>query len=122
MPHADCGRETAPNELDTTKRIRQLNDALRQTFIGGIVACTDGFTTLPSDLHQRFVAAVKAFDTFTRDTDPHGEHDFGSIDLDGVRVFWKIDYYDYALIEGSPDPTDPAKTLRVLTIMLASEY
>ena len=122
MPQADCGRETASIELDRTNRIRQLNDALRQTFIGGIVACTDGFTALPPELNQRFLAAVKAFDSFSRDNDPYGEHDFGSIDLEGVRVFWKIDYYDYALIEGSPDPTDPAKTLRVLTIMLANKY
>ncbi len=70
---------------------------------------------------------VAAFDTFTKDNDPHGEHDFGSFDHDRNRIFWKIDYYDRASFgtghdTGSEDPSDPAKTLRVLTIMLASEY
>jgi hypothetical protein len=53
------------------------------------------------------------------------EHDFGSFDCEGQRIFWKIDYYDRASFGtgcdmGSDDPTDPAKTLRILTIMLAS--
>ena len=63
-----------------------------------------------------------AFDAFTEDNDPHGEHDFGAFDHAGHRIFWKIDYYDQSLEFGSENPADPAKTTRVLTIMLADEY
>ncbi|WP_257187520.1 MULTISPECIES: DUF3768 domain-containing protein [Bradyrhizobium] len=28
----------------------------------------------------------------TEENDPHGEHGFGSFDLVGQKVFWKIDY------------------------------
>lgn len=60
---------------------------------------------------------------FNEDNDPYGEHDFGSfIHPFGGKVFWKIDYYDLDLKYGSEDPADPAKTKRVLTVMLASEY
>jgi hypothetical protein len=67
------------------------------------------------------------FDEFTPDNDPHHEHDFGGFEYEGRRIFWKIDYYDRASLGtgsdmGSEDPSDPAKTLRVLTIMLAEEY
>jgi hypothetical protein len=60
---------------------------------------------------------VMAFDTFTADNDPYGEHDFGSLDYEGQRIFWKIDYYDRASFGtgcemSSDDPTDPAKTAR----------
>lgn len=79
---------------------------------------------------ERFAAAamdtVAAFDRFTEDNDPHGEHDFGAFTLphDGedVRLFWKIDLYDAAYEYGAPDPTDIAATRRVLTVMLADEY
>ena len=68
------------------------------------------------------LAKVRSFDAFTDDNDPHGEHDFGSVDEAGVRCFWKVEYYDRAIEFGSPDPADPAVTTRVLTIMRADEY
>jgi len=52
----------------------------------------------------------------------HGEHDFGSFDYCGERIFWKIDYYDRECRYGSENPADPEQTTRVLTIMLAKEY
>ena len=44
------------------------------------------------------------------------------IDLRKKDTDWKIDYYDNDLQFHSPDPADPGKTTRVLTIMLAEEY
>ena len=66
--------------------------------------------------------AVSGFQNFTADNDPHGEHDFGALQLCGERLFWKIDTYDRDLRFGSPDPADLSVTRRVITIMLASEY
>ena len=71
---------------------------------------------------RRHLAAVRTFDTFTRDNDPHGEHDFGAFAVDGEKCFWKIDCYDKSLEHGSEDPADPELTVRVLTVMLAEEY
>jgi Protein of unknown function (DUF3768) len=68
------------------------------------------------------IRRVAAFADFSPDNDPHGEHDFGGFELAGQQFFWKIDYYDAAMEFGSDDPADPAKTTRVLTIMLATEY
>jgi hypothetical protein len=74
------------------------------------------------DFIDRAIAAVCAFSEFTEDNDPHGEHDFGAFEIDGVRLNWKIDYYDRALAGRSPNPADPAVTRRVLTILLAEKY
>ena len=41
---------------------------------------------------------------------------------DGQTIFFKIDYFDKTLMYNSPDPSDPAVTERVITIMLADEY
>ena len=50
------------------------------------------------------------------------EHDFGSFDVDGHTIFFKIDYLDKALASHSPDPANSSVTERVITIMLAEEY
>lgn len=65
---------------------------------------------------------VISFNAFDDANDPHGEHDFGSFDHNGSKIFWKIDYYAHDMQHGSADPSDPAVTCRVLTVMLASEY
>jgi hypothetical protein len=103
-------------------KIRALNDAFRTTMTGGRVMITAGVDGLPSDVKAMVIRRVATFSGFTADNDPHGEHDFGSFEIAGRKFFWKIDAYDKAMEFGSEDPTDPAKTTRVLTIMLASEY
>ena len=50
------------------------------------------------------------------------EHDFGSFEHNRRTIFWKIDYYDLLLKNGSSDPSDPALTRRVLTVLFAEEY
>ena len=65
---------------------------------------------------------VTRFDRFTDDNDPYGEHDFGSFELVGRTFFFKIDTYDPNMEFGSEDPSDPTKTTRVLTLMLAEDY
>jgi hypothetical protein len=83
---------------------------------------TPGILDLTNRGAEHAAEAVRTFEAFNSDNDPHGEHDFGSFDLNGERVLWKIDYYNLTLDGGSPDPADEAVTVRVLTIMLALEY
>jgi hypothetical protein len=85
-----------------------INDRFRTTGRGGHLVLTAGVSALEAEQVRAAVDAVRAFDQF--DDDPYGEHDFGAVDGGGgEKLFRKIDY-------------DPAKTTRVLTIMLASEY
>jgi Protein of unknown function (DUF3768) len=106
----------------STEKIRALNDSLRTTMTGGRVVMTAGVNALPSDVRAMVIRRVATYSAFTPDNDPHGEHDLGNFELAGRRFFWKIDYFDTALKFGSEDPADPAKTTRVLTMMLAGEY
>lgn len=105
-----------------TDRIRELNDVFRTTWLTGTVLLTSGIQNLPDTTQSRIAEAVQGFDAFTPDNDPHGEHDFGALTIEGHRVFWKIDYYDRNMQYGSEDPANPTITTRVLTIMLAEEY
>ena len=105
-----------------TLAIRTLNDRFRQTFHGGRVVATAGIMALDDAVRQRIFNAVQGFDAFDEGNDPWGEHDFGSIEAEDERVFFKIDYLAPGTSMHSEDPADPAKTERVMTIMLASEY
>ena len=105
-----------------TDRIRALNDQLRRDLTGGRAVMTPGIAALGSQAVQRLVQTIVTYDDFCIANDPHGEHDFGAFDFDGIEVFFKIDYLNKDLAFHSPDPADPAVTERVVTLMLAEEY
>ena len=105
-----------------SEAIRHLNDKFRRELLGGTLLLTAGIIALGGEAQARIIAAVQAFDAFTPDNDPYCEHDFGCVEVDGERIFFKFDYFDLTRAMYSDDPADPSKTERVLTIMLASEY
>lgn len=110
-------------------RIRELNDALRTCtdpiaalMMNGFLVITRGIAGRGNAFIDRAVHAVRTFNVFTPENDPHDEHDMAFLDVDGTRIFFKIDYYDRDLQWHSPDPADRGVTRRVLTIALAEEY
>ena len=107
------------DENQSTQKIAQLNDALRTSFTGGRLMVTAGVSALPESIQSDVLRAVQAFNTFTPDNGPHGEHDFGRVEIADHLVFWKIDVYeDPNVKDGNGEPA----VMRVLTIMLAEEY
>ena len=106
-----------------TTQIARLNDLCRTAMgVAGKLVQTAGICALPSPDQSAIREKVETFQDLTPDNDPYGERDFGAFEHNGQRIFWKIDYYDRSLTCGSEDPADPKQTVRVLTIMLASEY
>ena len=94
---------------------KQTNDALRASIPEiappNCLLLTMGVTRLGLEAVREILMGVKDFDDFNQANDPQGEHDFGSFDYQGEKIFWKIDDYDgqegYNL---------------ALTVMLAEEY
>ena len=111
-----------PEESCNIKRVAELNDNLRKTFKGGRVVMTSGINRLGEGTVAQVLRAVREFDDFNPGDDPYGEHDFGSIVVDGAKCFWKIEYYDRNMEYHSPAKDNPEVTQRVLVIMLAGEY
>lgn len=114
--------QTARTLAERSAIIRAHNDNARRFARAGVMYVTAGVIALGKERFAQVLRAVREFDEFTRDNDPYDEHDMGLIDVVSQRVLWKIDYYDLERRYGSPDPSDPNVTTRVLTIMLASEY
>ncbi|WP_438346800.1 DUF3768 domain-containing protein [Methylorubrum populi] len=108
--------------MSRASEIRRLNDALRQQLTGGRLMITPGVSQLAPLDRLAVLNLMREFSAFSPDNDSHGEHDFGSVEHRGTRYFWKIDYYNLQMAMHSPDPADPAVTVRVRTLMRADEY
>ena len=103
-------------------RIRELNDRLRVEGQGGMIHMTNGIAALGLATVNAIFKAIAGFSAFTEDNDPYGEHDCAVMEVEGHRIIWKIDCYDRSRTYHSPDAADPKVTVRVMTVMLASEY
>jgi hypothetical protein len=105
----------------TKEQVKQDNDKLRKSLANtsrSRVVLTPGVRE--SDNQSEILEAIRSFDSFSGDNDPHGEHDFATVKVGGESYMFKIDYYDLNT-EYGVDPTEE-DCIRVLTIMHASEY
>lgn len=101
-------------------KIRSLNDAFRRALGHNRLFLSAGIYSLPDQVRAESLNAVVGYSSF--DDSTCSNHDCGSVEVRGVKVLWKIDYYDLTMELGSEDPADPTKTTRVLRIMLESEH
>ena len=110
----------------TNQRVQAKNDAFRKTVMfaphpDGKAVMTPGVASLGSSVCAWIYKQIAEFDDFTEDNDPYGDHDFGSIQPQGLpKIFWKIDYYEDADMEYGAE--DKLNAYRVLVIMLSEEY
>lgn len=111
------------------QRIAALNDEFRgprlpgTSRVPGRSFMTAGVAALDRDVQAEILKRVRNFSDFTFGNDPHQEHDFGSICVRDEQLFWKIDYFeDDSMQFGAEEPSDPSRSFRVLTVMLAAEY
>ena len=77
-----------------TEAIRALNDELRQNLSAGTALITAGVAALGAEAVARIVKTIAVYDDFCHANDPYEEHDFGSFEVDGHTIFFKIDYFD----------------------------
>ncbi|MFY8048520.1 MAG: DUF3768 domain-containing protein [Erythrobacter sp.] len=130
--------QSMPVAVDHAAQIARLNDAARA---GWLATSRTVFTRALAD-----ILASDAEDPGTRQVslmmgqaalrrlinetpiepgnDPHGERDFGAVEFQGHKIFWKIDVYanDGSFSWGSDTPWDPQQSFRVVTIMLTSDW
>lgn len=108
--------------MASTARLQLLNDLYRRHGLGfGCTMVTMGVIAQGDSFVAEALKLVREANTFNPENDPHDEHNFGSFDVQGQKVFFRLDYYDRASECASPDPGNPMLTCRVLTIGLMSE-
>jgi len=109
-------------ESRDSKRIAELNDRLRQTFVGGQVLLTSSVAALEEVPKAKVLQAVRDFSAFNEGNDPHGERDMVFVEVDGEKYIAKIDYFDLDMRYAADNPADEKTTKRVMTIMRAEDY
>lgn len=116
---ADISAET---DAARKARIRELNDTLRTTGLGGQTFLTDNLCQRGADFVDKACKAVREFRKFNRNNDPDEEHDCATLKVEGKTVIFKLSYYDLDMRFLSSDPSNPNVTKRVITIMLAEDW
>jgi len=101
---------------------RYLNDEFRRDFTRGVAFMTPGVEALGPEKAERIINAVALHKDSLRHATGDDEGDFGELEIDGCKIFWKIDYFTKDMTMASPDPSDPSATKRVITMMLPQEY
>ena len=92
--------------------------------IAGRMHVTRSLAEAEGGFMEEAVKATGEFNVFEAENDPDGCHDFGAVDIRGQKIFWKIDLYeaDSDFRFGAETPENPSTTVRVLTIMMASDW
>ena len=115
-------------------QMQMRNDIFRKAVLSrpqtrGKVAFTQGVRALPKDVFQQVINEIKTYSDFPAGNDPHKEHDFGVVQLEGhPKVYWKIDYFENANCdmpeneEWGENESDFLTAYRLMTVMLAEEY
>ena len=68
-----------------TLKIQQLNDQFRRQ-VGRDWYMSQGVAELSHEKKLQLLALIINFNLFDEGNDPYGEHDFGQVKLDGVRL------------------------------------
>jgi len=111
--------------------VAEQNDAFRKAQCGypsgepipeGKLVVTRGVHDEGVAFQMVLVERVALYNDFTFDNDPTGWHEFGSVEVNGKTVWFKLDLYDLNYEMGSETPHDPDQTRRVMTLLFPHEY
>ncbi len=121
MDNEETGERIAAIARDNDKFRAALAFGVPTDFPGKVLV-TPGVSAMGPEFLALLQLTVAGFADFNEDNDPLGDHSFGTVEVCGTRVFWKIDLYDEKYTFGASVPESPEKTRRVLTMLLPSEY
>ena len=103
--------------MDSRDKVVALNDQLRTTFKGGRVQMTRSVYDLDDRLRGRALSVLARYNKFA----PDSEHDCGVFIFAGFAFEWRIEYRGNDGLGQSPDPADPDRTMRVLTLYVTND-
>ena len=125
--------ETHDHYVPDAKIVADHNDQFRRrkclgakttVQLQGLIVMTHALAAMdPLFVHQARIT-IGRLHVFEADNDPDGFHDFGSVEIDGQKVWFKVDMYETGSGKryGAERPDNPVMTERVMTLMLPSDW
>ncbi|UWQ31037.1 DUF3768 domain-containing protein [Leisingera sp. M523] len=106
--------------MSSAEKVRTLNDHFRKAGKGGVVMISMGIHLLGRatvDTIMKQLGGEAGDASIESDED----HDIGLLKVNSRIIHWEIDCYNKDFDDMSPDPADPEKTTRVMTVLLSTE-
>ena len=90
----------------------------------GLIVMTQTLAAMDPILVHKARVAIGRLDVFEPDNDPDGFHDFGAVEIDDQKIWFKINLYEAGSDKryGAERPDNPVTTERVMTLMLPSDW
>ena len=93
---------------ERSERIAALNDELRKNPTHralGLITMTSGVAALGPGFWVKVAEKLASLEPsdFEKGNDPYGERDFAPIEVDGEKLFFKIDYFEKGSEDGCGD-------------------
>ena len=95
---------------------------VRPPLAPGCAFLTPAIAALGWEKVERIFQTVVAFDDFCNCTGLVEPPDIGWFPVDGKEIYFKIDLYNKSFTSYSPDPNDPEKTERVISILTLDDW
>ena len=92
----------------------------------GFITMTQGVAAAPGEFWLKVLAKLASLrpKDFPAGDDPYRERDFAAFEVEGEKLYFKIDYFQRGSnhLAGAENPENAETTERVLTVMLREEY
>ena len=123
---AAIGHTRDSNEIIQLIIIAEQNDLFRRSWphalIPGRFLLMPGVAARPGSFQSTCISAVRSYNGFPDANEPYDTRRMSALEVDGERIWFRIDLYDEHYRSYPKNPINPSKTKRLLRVYSADDW